>query len=63
VLHVIKRHGGRVETTVVLEVDIPRSWCRRSSRKRVWNTPRDIPPGRIRRVLCFSELADASLDD
>jgi hypothetical protein len=63
VLHVIKRHGGRVETTVVLEVDIPRSWLRRSSRKRVWNTPRDIPPERIRRVLCFSELAGASLDD
>jgi hypothetical protein len=29
----------------------------------VWNTPRDIPPDRIRRVLCFSELAGASLDD
>jgi hypothetical protein len=25
VLHVIKRHGGKVETTVVLEVDVPRS--------------------------------------
>src|SRR5438270_6440876 len=23
VLHVIRRHGGRVETTVVLEVDVP----------------------------------------
>jgi hypothetical protein len=63
VLHVIKRHGGRVETTVVLEVDVPRSWLRRSSRKRVWNTPRDIPPERIKRVLCFSELAGASLED
>ena len=63
VLHSIKRHGGRVETTVVIEVDVPRSWLRRSSRKRVWNTPRDIPPGRIRRVLCFSELAGASLEE
>jgi hypothetical protein len=25
--------------------------------------PRDIPPGRIRRVLCFSELAGTSADD
>ena len=63
VLHAIKRHGGRVETTVVIEVDVPRSWLRRSSRKRVWNTPRDIPPARIKRVLCFSELAGASLDE
>jgi hypothetical protein len=30
VLHVIRRHGGREESTVVLEVDIPRGWLRRS---------------------------------
>jgi hypothetical protein len=47
----------------VLELDVPRSWLRRSSRKRVWSTPRDIPPGRIKRVLCFSELAGASLEE
>jgi hypothetical protein len=52
-----------VETTVVLELDVPRSWLRRSPRKRVWNTPRDILPARIKRVLCFSELAGASLDE
>jgi hypothetical protein len=63
VLHVIKRHGGRVETTVVLELDVPRSWLRRSSRKRVWYSPEDIPPERIRRVLCFSELAGAGLEE
>jgi hypothetical protein len=63
VLHVIKRHGGKVETTVVLEMDVPRSWLRRSARKRVWYSPRDIPPGHIKRVLCFSELAGASLDE
>jgi hypothetical protein len=63
VLHVIKRHGGRVETTVVLEVDVPRSWLRRSARKGVWNTLRDVPPERIKRVLCFSELAGASREE
>jgi hypothetical protein len=63
VLHAIKRHGGRVETTVVVEVDVPRSWLRRSSRERVWCTLRDIPPERIKRVLCFSELAGASLEE
>src|SRR3954463_1697031 len=61
VLHTIKRHGGRVETTVVLEVDVPRSWLRRS-RKGLWFCTRDVPAGRIRRALCFSELAGASQD-
>jgi hypothetical protein len=56
VLHVVMRHGGRVESTVVLELDVPRSWLRRN-RKGLWYCPRDIPPGRIQRVLTFQELA------
>ena len=56
VRHVVKRHGGRVERTVVLEIDVPRSWLRRN-RKGLWYAPRDLPPGRIRRVLTFHELA------
>ena len=58
----IKRHGGRVETTVVLEVDVPRSWLRRS-RRGLWYSTRDVPPGRIRRLFCFAELAGPSADD
>jgi hypothetical protein len=56
VLHVVKRHGGRVESTVVLELAVPRSWLRRN-RKGLWYCPLDIPPDRIRRVLTFQELA------
>jgi hypothetical protein len=56
VLHVIRRHGGRVESTVVLEVDVPRPWLRKS-RKGLWYSTRDVPPDRIRRVLSFAELA------
>jgi hypothetical protein len=55
-LHVVKRHGGRVESTVVLELDVSRSWLRRS-RKGLWYCPRDVPPDRIRHVLTFQELA------
>jgi hypothetical protein len=62
VLHVIKRHGGRVETTVVLELDVPRRWLRRS-RRRLWYSPRDVPPCRVRRVLTFQELAGPSADE
>jgi hypothetical protein len=61
VLHTIKRHGDRVETTVVLEVDVPRPWLRRS-RKGLRFCPRDIPPDRIKRALCFAELAGTSAD-
>jgi hypothetical protein len=56
VLHTIKRHSGRVESTVVLEIDVPRSWLRRN-RKGLWYCPRDVPPSRIRRVMTFQELA------
>ena len=48
-------------TTVVLEVDVPRSWLRRS-KKGLWYCTRDIPADRIRRVLAFTELAGASTD-
>jgi hypothetical protein len=58
VLHVIRRHGGRVESTVVLEIDVPRSWLRKN-RKGLWYSVRDISPDRIRRVLSFAELAGA----
>ena len=55
-LHVVKRHGGRVENTVILELDVPRSWLRRS-RKGIWFTRRDLPPERFRRVIDFIEVA------
>jgi hypothetical protein len=55
-LHVVERHGGRIEAVVTLEVDVPRSWLRRS-RKGLWYCTRDIPPDRIRRLFGFVELA------
>jgi hypothetical protein len=61
VLHVVKRHGGRVEDVVVVEVDVPRRWLRRS-RKRLWNTARDVPPGRFLRVIGFAEIAGPSVE-
>src|SRR5206468_2513414 len=51
-LHVVKRHGGRVEDIVVLEVEVPRSWLRRS-RRGLWYSAADVPPGLIRRVILF----------
>jgi hypothetical protein len=61
-LHTVKRHGGRVEGVVILEVEVPRSWLRRN-RKRLWYCPRDIPPDRFRRLIAFAELAGASVEE
>jgi hypothetical protein len=55
-LHTVRRHGGRVEDVVVLEVDVPRGWLRRN-RRGLWYSSEDVPPGRIRRVIGFAEVA------
>jgi hypothetical protein len=55
-LHTVKRHGGRVDNVVVLELTVPRRWLRRSKRG-LWYCPRDVPPSRIRGLLTFPALA------
>jgi hypothetical protein len=58
-LHTVRRHGGKVEAVVILEVTVPRAWLRKS-RKGLWYCPRDIPPDAIRRLIPFTELAGAA---
>ena len=60
-LHVVKRHGGRVEDTVIFELDVPRSWLRHN-RRGVWYSTRDVPPGRIGGTIRFAGLAGASAE-
>jgi hypothetical protein len=62
VLHVVKRHGGRVQDVVIIEVEVPRRWLRRNRRK-LWYCPRDVPPSRFRRVIGFGEIAGPSADE
>jgi hypothetical protein len=50
---------SRIEAVITLEVDVPRSWLRRS-RKGLWYCTRDVPPDRIRRLFGFVELARAA---
>ena len=61
-LHTIRRHGGRAENVVILEVDVPRRWLRRSKRG-LWYCPRDIPPERIRGVVTFAALARSPVEE
>jgi hypothetical protein len=56
VLHTVRRHGGRAEAVVVLEVAIPRGWLRRA-RKGLWQCARDIPPTRLLRVIDFAGVS------
>jgi hypothetical protein len=56
--HTVRRHGGRIEAVTVLEVEVPRSWLRRS-KKGLWYCPRDIPPERIRGLVTFAGLASS----
>jgi hypothetical protein len=60
-LHVVKRHGGRVEDVVILEVEVPRRWLRRN-RRGLWYSKRDIPPGRFRGLIRFPELAASPVE-
>jgi hypothetical protein len=60
--HVVRRHGGRIEQVVVLEVSVPRRWLRRS-KKGLWYCPRDVPPERIRGVITFGELSRSPVDE
>jgi hypothetical protein len=60
--HPVRRHGGRIEAVVILEIDVPRSWLRRS-KKGLWYCPRDVPPGRIRGVITFGELSRSPVEE
>src|SRR6266508_3224746 len=44
-LHTVRRHGGRIEDVVVLEVDVPRGWLRKS-RRGLWYSVNDVPAER-----------------
>jgi hypothetical protein len=48
VLHSVRRHGGRLEGLLIIEVEVPRKWLRRA-RKGLWYCPRDLPPARFKR--------------
>jgi hypothetical protein len=42
---------------VLLELDVPKRWLRRSAPKRLWYTPRDLGREPIKRVFTFQEMA------
>jgi hypothetical protein len=53
--------GGRIEGVVILEIDVPRRWLRRS-KKGLWYCLRDFPPERIRGVVTSAALARSPVE-
>jgi hypothetical protein len=47
---------------VVLEVEVPRSWLRRS-RKGLWYCKRDILPARFGQRIGFAEFSKSPVED
>ncbi len=56
-LHTVRRHGGRIEDVVVLEIEVPRSWLRKS-RRGLWYSVKDIPRKRLLRLIDFATAAE-----
>jgi hypothetical protein len=64
-LHVIRRHGGKAQEVVVLEIAVPRGWLRRhgGAARGLWYSVRDIGPEHIRAVLTFGELSRSPVEE
>jgi hypothetical protein len=45
-VHTVRRHGGRAEGVLILRVNVPRSWLRRSQAG-LWYCVKDVKPARI----------------
>jgi hypothetical protein len=58
-LHTVRRHGGRIEDVIVLEVTVPKTWLRRhgGKAKGLWRCVRDVPVKFFRRTIHFRELS------
>ncbi len=60
-VHTVRRHGGRIEAVVVLELNVPRRWLRRN-RRGLWYCPQDISPDRFRATIRFAELSASPVE-
>jgi hypothetical protein len=58
-LHTVRRHGGRIEDVIVLQVCVPKVWLRRhgGKAKGLWRCVRGVPVRCIRRTIHFAQLS------
>jgi hypothetical protein len=64
-LYTVRRHGGRVEDVVVLEVRVPRAWLNRHGGRTagLFRSVRDVPVQCIRRVIGFNQLSRSPVEE
>lgn len=61
-LHVVRRHGGRVEDVVSLCVDVSDDTIRRSAAPGLYYTTEDVPPIAIVDVVKFQTVSASPLE-
>jgi hypothetical protein len=62
VLHTVRRHGGRVQDVVIIEVEVTQRALRRSKRGLRYSV-KDIGPNQLRRIIGFAELSKSPVDE
>lgn len=61
-LHVVKRHGGRVEDVVTLAVEVDPKLVKRSAANGLYYTLDDVQPEYLRGVTVFQMVAASPLE-
>jgi hypothetical protein len=61
-LHCVRRHGGKVEDIVTLEVDVDEEDLKRSSADQLFYTLKDVPTTNIIGMRSFSMVSESPLE-
>ena len=62
-LHAVRRHGGRIEEVCIIDVDMPRSWLRRTGKRGLWYCQQVITPDRFRGIRGFASMSVSPLEE
>jgi hypothetical protein len=57
----VRRHDGRIENVVVIEVSVPRKWLRRS-KSGLWFCKEDIGPERFKSRIGFDQVSASPIE-
>jgi hypothetical protein len=63
--HVVRRHGGKAQEVVVLEIEVPRRWLKRhgGAAKGLWYSTRDVGPQLICGITTLGELSRSPVEE
>jgi RNA:NAD 2'-phosphotransferase (TPT1/KptA family) len=61
-LHVVRRHGGRIEDVVVIRIQVPRRRLRRGHRQ-LWYTELDVQVTGMEQVTGFRSISESEVTE